>query len=97
MIDGPGEAVAAVAATRYPPEASAASAARWPERPLETVFLTILSPLMRRCLDRPGGERGRAGAAGRDRRRRRVDAVFIGPADLAASMGKLGSQSIQRS
>ena len=92
MVDTPEQARALVAATRYPPQgtrgvgAAVARASRWGAR--------------RDYLD-DGQRRGLPAGAGRDRRPRShnlericavdgVDGVFIGPADLAASMGHRG-------
>jgi 4-hydroxy-2-oxoheptanedioate aldolase len=91
MIDGPDHAVAAVASTRYPPEgirgvgSALARASRWNRisdylvTADATVSLTVQVESM-------------AGLAllGEIADVDGVDAVFIGPADLAASMGKLG-------
>jgi len=91
MIDGPEDASAAVAATRYPPRgirgvgSALARASRWNRisdylaTADETVSLTVQVETAEalRHLDDIADVDG-------------VDAVFIGPADLAASMGKLG-------
>lgn len=91
MIDGPEDASAAVAATRYPPRgirgvgSALARASRWNRisdylgTADDTVSLTVQVETVEgiRHLDDIADVDG-------------VDAVFIGPADLAASMGKLG-------
>jgi len=91
MIDDPAAAVAAVAATRYPPEgirgvgSALARASRWNRisdylvTADETVSLTVQ-------VETVAGLQHLGEIADVDG----VDAVFIGPADLAASMGKLG-------
>src|ERR1700753_267638 len=91
MIDGPGEAVAAGARTRYPPlgirgvGSALARASRWNRIsdylvPADaTVSLTVQ-------VESVAGLALLGEIADVDG----VDAVFIGPADLAASMGKLG-------
>ncbi|MFO7166291.1 MAG: aldolase/citrate lyase family protein [Mycolicibacterium hassiacum] len=91
MIDGPEDAAAAVAATRYPPRgirgvgSALARASRWNRlsdylvTADDTVSLTVQVETVQ-ALSRLGDIAGVDG----------VDAVFIGPADLAASMGKLG-------
>ena len=91
MIDNPREASAAVAATRYPPEgirgvgSALARASRW-NRISDylvtadgTVSLTVQ-------VETAAGLTQLGDIADVDG----IDAVFIGPADLAASMGKLG-------
>lgn len=91
MIDGPDQARAAVAATRYPPTgvrgvgSALARASRWNR--ISDYLLTadagvsltvqVESTAGLAALDDIADVEG-------------VDAVFIGPADLAASMGKLG-------
>jgi 4-hydroxy-2-oxoheptanedioate aldolase len=91
MIDGPEEAAAAVAATRYPPAgirgvgSALARASRWNRisdylvTADDAVSLTVQveSTVGLAVLDDIADVDG-------------VDAVFIGPADLAASMGHLG-------
>src|ERR1700761_662398 len=91
MIDGPREASAAVAATRYPPAgvrgvgSALARASRWNRisdylvTADEYVSLTVQVETVA-SLAQLGDIVDVDG----------VDAVFIGPADLAASMGKLG-------
>ena len=91
MIEGPGDAAAAVAATRYPPEgirgvgSALARASRWNRisdylvTADETASLTVQ-------VESVAGLALLGEIADVDG----VDAVFIGPADLAASMGKLG-------
>lgn len=91
MIDDPAATTAAVAATRYPPEgirgvgSALARASRWNRisdylvTADSTVSLTVQVETVT-GLERLGDIADVDG----------VDAVFIGPADLAASMGKLG-------
>jgi 4-hydroxy-2-oxoheptanedioate aldolase len=91
MIDGPEQAAAAVAATRYPPSgvrgvgSALARASRWNRisdylvTADEGVSLTVQ-------VESTAGLATLADIADVDG----VDAVFIGPADLAASMGRLG-------
>jgi len=91
MIAGPEDAAAAVAATRYPPRgirgvgSALARASRWNRlsdylvTADDTVSLTVQVETVQ-ALSRLSDIAGVDG----------VDAVFIGPADLAASMGKLG-------
>lgn len=91
MIDDPAAAAAAVAATRYPPEgirgvgSALARASRWNRisdylvTADSTVSLTVQVETVT-GLEHLGDIADVDG----------VDAVFIGPADLAASMGKLG-------
>ena len=91
MIDGPRQAAAAVAATRYPPSglrgvgSALARASRWNRisdylvTADEGVSLTVQ-------VESTAGLAALGDIAEVDG----VDAVFIGPADLAASMGRLG-------
>jgi 4-hydroxy-2-oxoheptanedioate aldolase len=91
MIDGPEQAATAVAATRYPPAgirgvgSALARASRWNRisdylvTADEDVSLTVQ-------VESTAGLATLGGIADVDG----VDAVFIGPADLAASMGRLG-------
>jgi 4-hydroxy-2-oxoheptanedioate aldolase len=91
MIDGPEQAAAAVAATRYPPAgvrgvgSALARASRWNRisdylvTADEGVSLTVQ-------VESTAGLAALGDIADVDG----VDAVFIGPADLAASMGRLG-------
>jgi len=91
MIDDAAKAVAAVAATRYPPEgirgvgSALARASRWNRisdylvTADATVSLTVQVETVA-SLEHLGEIADVDG----------VDAVFVGPADLAASMGKLG-------
>jgi 4-hydroxy-2-oxoheptanedioate aldolase len=91
MIDDPAGATAAVAATRYPPEgirgvgSALARASRWNRisdylvTADSTVSLTVQ-------VETVAGLEHLGDIADVDG----VDAVFIGPADLAASMGRLG-------
>ncbi|MFE7563325.1 HpcH/HpaI aldolase/citrate lyase family protein [Kitasatospora sp. NPDC057500] len=91
MIDGPAQAAAAVAATRYPPEgtrgvgSALARASRWGQ---DTEYLStandrafviaqIESPKAVASIDDIAAVDG-------------VDAIFIGLSDLAATMGHLG-------
>jgi 4-hydroxy-2-oxoheptanedioate aldolase len=91
MIDGPAEAAAAVAATRYPPEgirgvgSALARASRWNRISdyLVTAGTTVSLTVQ---VETVAGLEHLGEIADVDG----VDAVFIGPADLAASMGKLG-------
>ena len=91
MIDSPGEASAAVAATRYPPEgirgvgSALARASRWNRISdyLVTAGTTVSLTVQ---VETATGLAQLGDIADVDG----VDAVFIGPADLAASMGKLG-------
>jgi 4-hydroxy-2-oxoheptanedioate aldolase len=91
MIDGPVEAAAAVAATRYPPAgirgvgSALARASRWNRISdyLVTADATVSLTVQVESLAGLALLGEIADVAG-------VDAVFIGPADLAASMGKLG-------
>jgi 4-hydroxy-2-oxoheptanedioate aldolase len=91
MIDGPAEAAAAVAATRYPPEgirgvgSALARASRWNRISdyLVTAGTTVSLTVQ---VETVAGLEHLGEIADVDG----VDAVFIGPADLAAAMGKLG-------
>jgi 4-hydroxy-2-oxoheptanedioate aldolase len=91
MIDGPDEAVAAVAATRYPPNgirgvgSALARASRWNRISdyLVTADATVSLTVQVETVAALAQLGDIADVDG-------VDAVFIGPADLAASMGKLG-------
>jgi 4-hydroxy-2-oxoheptanedioate aldolase len=91
MIDNPREALAAVAETRYPPEgmrgvgSALARASRWNRISdyLVTADATVSLTLQ---VETVAGLAQLGDIADVDG----VDAVFIGPADLAASMGKLG-------
>lgn len=91
MIDGPREASAAVAATRYPPDgirgvgSALARASRWNRISdyLATADATVSLTVQVETLT---GLEQLGDIADVDG----VDAVFIGPADLAASMGRLG-------
>jgi 4-hydroxy-2-oxoheptanedioate aldolase len=91
MIDGPGEAAAAVAATRYPPAgirgvgSALARASRW-NRISDYLGTADASVSMTVQVESLSGLEQLGDIADVDG----VDAVFIGPADLAASMGKLG-------
>ena len=91
MIDGPRQASAAVAATRYPPAgvrgvgSALARASRWNR--ISDYLVTA-----DQCVSLTVQVETVAGLAqlGDIADVEGVDAVFIGPADLAASMGKLG-------
>jgi 4-hydroxy-2-oxoheptanedioate aldolase len=91
MIDGPREASAAVAATRYPPEgirgvgSALARASRW-NRISDYLVTADESVSLTVQVETVAGLARLGDIADVDG----VDAVFIGPADLAASMGKLG-------
>jgi 4-hydroxy-2-oxoheptanedioate aldolase len=91
MIDGPREASAAVAATRYPPEgvrgvgSALARASRW-NRISDYLVTADASVSLTVQVETLAGLDQLGDIADVDG----VDAVFIGPADLAASMGKLG-------
>ena len=94
MVSSVDEALAAAAATRYPPEgirgvgSALARSARWNrvEKYLvdadQYVSLTVQ-------IESVAGVEAAEGIAGVDG----VDAVFVGPSDLAASMGLLGQQT----
>jgi 4-hydroxy-2-oxoheptanedioate aldolase len=91
MIDDPGEAAAAVAATRYPPAgirgvgSALARASRW-NRISDYLRTADASLSLTVQVESTAGLAHLGDIADVDG----VDAVFIGPADLAASMGKLG-------
>ncbi|MBB5160586.1 aldolase/citrate lyase family protein [Mycobacterium sp. AZCC_0083] len=91
MIDCPREASAAVAATRYPPEgirgvgSALARASRW-NRISDYLVTADASVSLTVQVETVGGLAHLGDIADVDG----VDAVFIGPADLAASMGRLG-------
>jgi 4-hydroxy-2-oxoheptanedioate aldolase len=91
MIDGPAEATAAVEATRYPPEgirgvgSALARASRW-NRISDYLVTADTSVSLTVQVETVVGLTRLGDIAEVDG----VDAVFIGPADLAASMGKLG-------
>ena len=91
MIDDPGEAAAAVAATRYPPAgirgvgSALARASRW-NRISDYLVTADTSVSLTVQVESMAGLAHLGDIADVDG----VDAVFIGPADLAASMGKLG-------
>ena len=91
MIDGPGEAAAAVAATRYPPEgirgvgSALARASRW-NRISDYLVTADATVSLTVQVETAAGLTQLGDIADVDG----IDAVFIGPADLAASMGKLG-------
>ncbi|WP_285135598.1 aldolase/citrate lyase family protein [Microbacterium sp. lyk4-40-TSB-66] len=94
MISTEDEARAAVAATRYPPQgirgvgSALARSARWNRvddylaEAAEHVSLTVQ-------IETTAGVANAAGIAAVEG----VDAVFVGPSDLSASMGLLGQQS----
>ncbi|MFN3985509.1 MAG: 4-hydroxy-2-oxoheptanedioate aldolase [Rhodocyclaceae bacterium] len=92
MIDTPEQAAAAVAATRYPPHgtrgvgAAVARASRWNSRPdyvagANQEICLLVQAETATALKHLEGICAVDG----------VDGVFIGPADLAASMGHLGN------
>jgi 4-hydroxy-2-oxoheptanedioate aldolase len=91
MIDGPSEAAAAVAATRYPPGgirgvgSALARASRW-NRISDYLVTADASVSLTVQVESLAGLEHVGEIADVDG----VDAVFIGPADLAAAMGKLG-------
>ena len=91
MIDSPREASAAVAATRYPPEgirgvgSALARASRW-NRVSDYLVTAVATVSLTVQVETVAGLAQLGDIADVDG----VDAVFIGPADLAASMGKLG-------
>jgi 4-hydroxy-2-oxoheptanedioate aldolase len=91
MIDSPSEAAAAVAATRYPPDgirgvgSALARASRW-NRVSDYLVTANGSVSLTVQVETLAGLAQLGDIADVDG----VDAVFIGPADLAASMGKLG-------
>ncbi|ORB22903.1 2-dehydro-3-deoxyglucarate aldolase [Mycolicibacterium monacense DSM 44395] len=91
MIDSPAEAAAAVAATRYPPEgvrgvgSALARASRW-NRISDYLVTADATVSLTVQVETVAGLAQLGEIADVDG----VDAVFIGPADLAASMGKLG-------
>ena len=91
MIDGPGEAAAAVAPTRYPPEgirgvgSALARASRW-NRISDYLVTADDGVSLTVQVESTAGLAALGDIADVDG----VDAVFIGPADLAASMGRLG-------
>jgi 4-hydroxy-2-oxoheptanedioate aldolase len=91
MIDDPAAASKAVAATRYPPDgirgvgSALARASRW-NRISDYLVTADASVSLTVQVETVAGLRHLGDIAEVDG----VDAVFIGPADLAASMGKLG-------
>lgn len=91
MIDNPREASAAVAATRYPPEgirgvgSALARASRW-NRISDYLVTADATVSLTVQVETAAGLAQLGDIADVDG----IDAVFIGPADLAASMGKLG-------
>jgi 4-hydroxy-2-oxoheptanedioate aldolase len=91
MIDGQGEAAAAVAATRYPPAgirgvgSALARASQW-NRISDYLGTADASVSLTVQVESLSGLEQLGDIADVDG----VDAVFIGPADLAASMGRLG-------
>ncbi|MDT7760949.1 MAG: 4-hydroxy-2-oxoheptanedioate aldolase [Mycobacterium sp.] len=91
MIDGPVEASAAVAATRYPPAgirgvgSALARASRW-NRISDYLVTADDGVSLTVQVESTAGLAALGDIADVDG----VDAVFIGPADLAASMGRLG-------
>jgi 4-hydroxy-2-oxoheptanedioate aldolase len=91
MIDDAAEATAAVGATRYPPDgirgvgSALARASRW-NRISDYLVTADSSVSLTVQVETVAGLEHLGDIADVDG----VDAVFIGPADLAASMGKLG-------
>ncbi|MDT5135076.1 MAG: 4-hydroxy-2-oxoheptanedioate aldolase, partial [Mycobacterium sp.] len=91
MIDSPAQAAAAVAATRYPPRgirgvgSALARASRW-NRIADYLATADDGVALTVQVESVSGLAALPEIVGVDG----VDAVFIGPADLAASMGKLG-------
>src|SRR6202022_1712252 len=91
MIDGPGEAVAAVAATRYPPSgirgvgSALARASRW-NRISDYLVTADAAVSLTVQVESVAGLAQLGEIADVDG----VDAVFIGPADLAGALGKIG-------
>ncbi|GAC1395277.1 MAG: 4-hydroxy-2-oxoheptanedioate aldolase [Mycobacterium sp.] len=91
MIDHPAAAAAAVATTRYPPEgirgvgSALARASRW-NRISDYLVTADAKVSLTVQVETVGGLEHLGDIAEVDG----VDAVFIGPADLAASMGRLG-------
>jgi 4-hydroxy-2-oxoheptanedioate aldolase len=91
MIDGQQEAAAAVAATRYPPAgirgvgSALARASRW-NRISDYLVTADDGVSLTVQVESTAGLAALGDIADVDG----VDAVFIGPADLAASMGRLG-------
>ncbi len=91
MIDGPSEAAATVAATRYPPGgmrgvgSALARASRW-NRISDYVVTADEGVSLTVQVESTAGLAALGDIADIDG----VDAIFIGPADLAASMGRLG-------
>jgi 4-hydroxy-2-oxoheptanedioate aldolase len=91
MIDGPEDATSAVAATRYPPDgirgvgSALARASRW-NRISDYLVTADAAVSLTVQVESMAGLAQLGDIADVDG----VDAVFIGPADLAASMGKLG-------
>jgi 4-hydroxy-2-oxoheptanedioate aldolase len=91
MIDDPAAAAAAVAATRYPPEgirgvgSALARASRW-NRISDYLVTADATVSLTVQVETAAGLTQLSDIADVDG----IDAVFIGPADLAASMGKLG-------
>lgn len=86
------EAVLAVAATRYPPEGSAACPSR--TAPTCLAPCRTISPSPTRTS--PFWFRSRASRGSITSTllpRRRVDGIFVGPSDLAAAFGHLGNAS----
>src|SRR6202789_1892670 len=94
MVESAAQARALVAATRYPPDgirgggAALARASRWdrgggyPQGPAETVSLLVQ-------IESAAGLEALPEIAAVDG----VDGIFLGPADLAASLGHLGEQA----
>ncbi|MBD8605405.1 2-dehydro-3-deoxyglucarate aldolase [Aeromicrobium sp. CFBP 8757] len=93
MVDTAEQAAAAVSAVRYPPAgvrgvgSALARSARWNRVPdyLATASSTITLTVQVESVAAVENARGIAETEG-------VDAIFVGPSDLAASMGLLGQQ-----
>ena len=94
MVSSPAEAEAAVAATRYPPHgvrgvgSALSRSARWNrvDRYLQDAAAHICLVVQ---IETEAGVERAAEIAAVDG----VDAVFVGPSDLAASLGRLGQQT----
>ena len=94
MVSSADEAAAAVAATRYPPEgvrgvgSALARSARW-NRVEEYLSESAAHTSLTVQIETAAGVAAAADIAAVDG----VDAVFVGPSDLAASLGLLGQQT----
>ncbi|MFW3386402.1 UNVERIFIED_CONTAM: HpcH/HpaI aldolase/citrate lyase family protein [Kocuria sp. CPCC 205274] len=93
MVHGPEDAAAAVAATRYPPHgvrgvgSALARSARWNRIPgyLERASEAVTLIVQIESAEAVDNAETIASTEG-------IDAVFVGPSDLAASMGVIGQQ-----